>query len=309
MNQKSDNVLALFAARVTYFFFLLLALVLFALGLVLAPDVVSRWGDVSVAIAAALVVAGMTGLFHTFLLEKEMEQAKVDVKTEALGRMMRENGFVDVERNRASASDIILEQVKAATTEIHIVCASLKGLIGTEEDATSDFLIQLTQKVRKGVRLDILFTHPAVAGYRERMELREAGSIPVEVIKNLIRFLANLPTDKGEWQIALYQCGPTLFSFEVDDRFLFLQPYPLCGTSMESFCFTCDMPRSGNLSDFVRKHRDETWTRGEPALVRIKNLDQVSSLVKDLARDGRITREQEEELAGLIAKHRSGGSR
>ena len=145
------------------------------------------------------------------------------------------------------------------------------------------------------------------------MEGRAEGSIPVEISKNLWRLVYELRNisrrHRAHWSICLYRCGPTVFSLEVDKRIVFLEPYPLAGTSNENLCFHCEMPRglASNLRKFMDSHFDKAWERSstqEGTVVQEES--HVVLLVEELRKRGLIREEQYEELKRWVEEYGKG---
>ncbi len=298
----------LWGAWTTYVGFLVLAVLFLLIAYVLTPgvDTLSR---VACALSVGLAVGGITGLIHTWYLEREIRSASCNYEMERLGEHMHSVGVQDLTARRP------LKEMRAAIEtskhSVRIVGSSLKGLVGMESPSLDQEAIMeaLVNKVKRGVKLRLLLAHPLVAGYREKMEIREKGSIPTEIVENLARLVPRLK-EAGQsphaWAIRLYQCGPTVFCVEVDDRAIFLEPYPLGGTSMDNLCVKAEISSdTGNLLRlFMASHFDNAWERSP---CEIKESAELRAIVTELKAQGCITDDQQTMLDRLLNATHAGG--
>lgn len=287
----------------TYIGFLAGGGLLLVIAYLLVPgqDTLSR---ASTALAIGLIVGGVTGLIHTLYLEREIRAATYDYEMEQLGRLMRSFGLRNIFPRRPLSE--MRAAIGTARESIRLVGSSVKGLMGMEAPSREQeaILQLLADKVSNGIETRLLLAHPLVAGYREKMEIREKGSIPTEIIENLHRLITRfqMARDQKSWQIRLYKCGPTVFCLEIDSSTLFLEPYPLGGTSMDNLCVFAEIP-SGTanvLKLFMASHFDNAWERAD---CRIRSVSELRSLVDDLAKEGCITDEQKARLMSLPGMH------
>lgn len=287
----------IWSAWPTYVGFLVVGLCLLVIGYVLVPGT----GTVSSSLAdlaVAFIVGGFTGFIHTFYLEKEIRTATYGYEMERLGEHMHFVGIRDIFPRRP------LKEIRAALGtarySIRIVGSSLKGLVGAEspnpdQEAIFDALIY---KARRGVRLRLLQAHPCVAHFREKLEIHEKGAIQTEIIESLIRLLGKLPS-KGKsndsWSLRLYECDPTVFCIEIDERTLFLEPYPLGGTAMDNLCLKTEISsHPGNLLwPFMVSHFDAAWER---STCEIRQKTDLEPIVQELVKQDVITLEQRRKL-------------
>lgn len=290
----------------TYISFIIFGILCFTIGIILIPSI-TTWTSAACGVGIALIVGGITGLVHTSYLQNEILQGTRYREMESIGIHMQENGFYHIFSQRPLVE--IKYAIENAKEEILIVGSSLKGLLGIEDPNKDqkEIIDNLLRKIKSGVSLKIFLAHPFVAGYREKMEGREMGSIPVEIVKNLLRLLFEIQMINSKytsnWNISLYMCGPTVFSCEIDKRILFFQPYPLGGTSMDNLCFQCEIPTKlgSNLKRFMNLHFDEAWEKAKTQQISsIKNYDDISSLVEGLIKKECIEENQYQELKILI---------
>ncbi|MBD3339553.1 MAG: hypothetical protein GF353_10615 [Candidatus Lokiarchaeota archaeon] len=297
----------LFGFWSTYIALIVIGIMFSVCGFTLTPSN-SRWITLTIGFSTALIASGVIGLIHTYYLQKEILSTRRNKSLEILGLHMYEHGFR--ENYPVRPLNEIKNAIEKAERQIKITGSSLKGLIGVEEPSEEQMqlLDLILEKVKKGLVLKIFLTHPVIAGQREKMEGREKGWIPVEILKNLIRLVDELQRAKnraGSWYIRLYRCGPTVFTFEIDNKILFLQPYSLAGPSMENFCIRCEIPteENNNLKRFVSSHFNSAWKMASPLpITKIHSMDDVVSLIKESVETCCINNEQAQTLYNLIGE-------
>jgi hypothetical protein len=266
------------------------------------------WQGIITGLATACLIAASTGAFHTLVLQREINQATCNWVLERVGRQMTDVGLDHVYPRRPL--DEMESAINSALSQIKIVGASLNGLLGVEfpSEQQERILNTLCDKAARKVIVHILMTDPLVASHREKMEIRAKGSIPIEIVKNLVRLINKLPKptqEKPVWMLALYSSGPTAFTLEVDKTVLFLEPYPLAATAMDNLCFKCNLKRDVTyFSDFERNHVEMPLDRPKPDPIRIvTSLSEVTEIVCELENGKFISADQASELREYIKQN------
>lgn len=300
-----------FGRWAVYGFFCVIGIMFFLLHVALGVSS-PRLANIACGFGIAFIVGGVTGLIHAFYLQKELREARRDQEMEELGMRMQRNGLIEIFPKRPLVP--IKHAIENAQKEIRIAGSTLKGLVGVDDpnDEQRAVMGALIGKVRRGVALKLLLAHPLLSGYRERMEGREKGHILEEVVRNLLRLLAELQgigkKASGLWEIRLYKCGPSVFSLEVDDRVLFLEPYPLAGTSMDNLCILCSIPTQmgNNMKNFIDAHFHDAWDKEDPRgpVTVVQSFEEVGNIVKELAKEGCVADDQREMLEKLVERHK-----
>jgi len=100
-------------------------------------------------------------------------------------------------------------------------------------------------------------------------------------------------------------CGPTVFTIVIDNHILFMEPYPLAGTSENSLCIRCEIPEELNndLRRFINSHFNDAWKMSQPVpITEIAHIDDLEPIIKKLRQKNCITAKQAKALKKLIKK-------
>ena len=180
--------------------------------------------------------------------------------------------------------------------EVVIIGSSLKGILDPTEEQHSkkEFADILREKIKEGVRIRFLMTHPALAFLREDAEGRARGAIKVEIIRTLKYLIGGKYCGKDEKAIGiamnnilLYHGTPTIFAIIVSDRML-INPYTYQANAYENFCFEISRRGDHNLySKILSAHYQKPWDNNETRTVLtdeiMDNIEKIT--IKDIFKE------------------------
>lgn len=230
--------------------------------------------EVAIALGVAVAAPGvLSATYRRFMLDEiktEMSRPAQEFKEEAvrmlrdaidgavrgyqaevkLLRELREAGVLGIYATRAEAIAALLPYVEAEAHEVTLVGSSLRGLLDGHERACQDLCEALTRKIKSGVTVRVLLTHPRVADLRARQEGREFTAIGAEIVRS-IGIL------RERWKLApdfvhLYMGTPTCFAIKTSTAML-LNPYPYMKEALASPCLIVE--RGGSMyQEFDQGH-------------------------------------------------------
>ena len=229
------------ATRVIY---LVIHLVLFLLGFLLAKAEEILWQGVGYS----LIAAGITGwVIFVYLLLAENTRQRIETLTD-LGIL---KGF---SRRGVAIKDEYDARLTKAKKQIDIMGFGLRAL---REDYVSDF-----QTWKNRARVRILLIDPrspelnsTYADQRDSEEANATGTIRQDV-ETFLEQIQDLLDDR--FSVRLYTCLPSINVFRVDSK-LFWGPYFLCAQSRNTPTFLVRKP--GLLFDPISSHFEEIWQK------------------------------------------------
>jgi hypothetical protein len=235
----------------------------------------NTWGPVLTGIGIALVASSVLGFAQRLFFYDDF-RTEMDGLVEGSLKGFLEKDMLPflsdgVERlyvDRDVAIREFVAHVRLERERIIVIGSSLKGLLdATERDQEkTGFAAVLREKIRDGVPIEFLLTHPALAFLREDAEGRKPGAIKAEIIDTL-RYLTGIGLSaKGAPKIGvpveairLYHGTPTIFSIILGNRML-INPYAYQATAYENFCFEFSKKsEQGLYAKMLKAHYRKPW--------------------------------------------------
>ncbi|MFO1484170.1 MAG: hypothetical protein U1F71_12500 [Verrucomicrobiaceae bacterium] len=227
-------------------------------------------------IGIALVSAALLGFAQRLFFYDDFRSEVDSLIGTALDTYLAQNvlpflkeGFERLFTDRSQAITEFKKHLLLESEHIVIIGSSLKGLLDvTERDKSKkDLADVIRQKLKAGVRVEFLLTHPALAFLREDAEGRKPGAIKEEIIET-VRYLTGkdiggrvlsasigVPLDS----IRLYLGTPTIFAIVCSDWML-VNPYAYQATAYDNFCFEISRKSDQGLySKIFKSHYKEPW--------------------------------------------------
>ena len=294
--------------KLVYVLLLALGVVLILLGAYCRHLAAQTWiPELAIAMGVAMAAPAIVSyLYRKYMLEEitiELQKPAQEFKREAsrmvaegvkdiaecyrreisLLRELEEAGINGVYISRAKGVRAFMPHIEDEKDEILMISSSLRGLlqeVGVEYESARK---ALQDKMKAGVRLRILLTHPRIADLRARQEGREFGDIGKEILKSLRTLLKDWGVPSAD--IKLYVGTPTCFGIKTS-RAMLLNAYPYM---KEAFASPCVIVREGGYyyEHFYSSHF-RAWTSGmalplpDPIDVLERNLDAYADYVRPL---------------------------
>lgn len=251
--------------KLVYLALMVLGLILIGLGAYSRVLNKESWlPELCIAAGVATTAPGVLSyLYRRYMLEEiklEMQQpaerfkeAAIEMVREALDEITSEyRAELDLLKSahdaklagiyvsRAAALQAFLPFIEEERNEIIVAGSSLRGLLQEDDAEYANARDLLKRKVKAGVRVRFLLTHPMIADLRAKQE----GRNPTDIGKEIVDSLETLTG--GDWKvdegsIKLYMGTPTCFGIKTSMAAL-LNPYPFM---REAFASPCLIVRKG----------------------------------------------------------------
>lgn len=220
--------------------------------------------ELSIALGVAISAPGILSyMYRRYLLEDikaEFERPAEEFKNQALDKIeeatkevvshyeaaitkyeekldlmkaMENAGLFCVYNNRRYATKCFVPFIEEENEDIMVVGSSLKGLILDTNPEYEEIREALKERIKRGIRVRFLLTHPKVADLRAKQENRRLTDIGQEIIDSLCILLDNWKIDKQN--IKLYLGTPTCFGIRTG-KAMMLNFYPYMKEAYASPC-------------------------------------------------------------------------
>jgi len=192
----------------------------------------------SAIIGTIMIIAGFSDLKENALELSEIFGQKLGMHCADRFKLVQSAskiGLTNVYKTRTEAlkNENYFQCLKEENDTIFIVGSSLKGIL---QDRHNRHILQLIEaKIKTGVEIIFMLTHPLFADFRAAQEHRDPKDIGKEIIKSLktIQRLNDLNSDLVSTY--LYRGTPTCFGIRTSSRML-INAYPYGKQAYESPC-------------------------------------------------------------------------
>ena len=229
-----------------------------------------KWLPIFTGLGIAFVSSGILGfaqrVFFFDDFRSEMDRLVSDALNENLSAGLFpfiRDGIEQLHPDRRAALKAFIKHIELEKERIIFIGSSLKGMLDPteEQDQKREVAELLRRKMKEGVQVRFLLTHPALAFLREDAEGRAKGDIKKEIMRTL-RYLVrdDEPTLKvPEKDVKLYKGTPTIFSVILSERML-VNPYTYQANAFENFCFEVKRTDDSGLYSKIRSaHYEKPW--------------------------------------------------
>jgi hypothetical protein len=241
------------------------------------------WKPVAEGLGIALVAASILGFAQRLFFYDDFRTEVEGLIGEALKSYLQTHllPFISegVERlcaDRELAMRDFRKHVLLENERVIVIGSSLKGLLDPTErdDQKREFADILRQKVKQGVPVEFLLTHPALAFLREDAEGRKEKAIKHEII-NTLKYLLGPPYQEAGKpsigipmsHIRLYHGTPTLFCV-ICSEWMLMNPYTYQANAYEGFALEISKQgEAGLYSKIVKSHFRRPWENMETTTV------------------------------------------
>ena len=234
---------------------------------------------IGIALVAAALLGFAQRLFFYDDFRSEVDKLVGDSLESFLAQYMLpfiNEGLERLFKNRYEGITEFKKHMQLESKEIVIIGSSLKGILDiTERDQSKkEFADIIRQKIKAGIDVKFMLTHPALAFLREDAERTMPGEIKREIIETL-RYLtgknvgggdSKLKVDVPLTSIKLYLGTPTICAIICSDWML-VNPYAYQGTAYDNFCFEVARKNpQGLYSKIFNNHFNNPWDNGRTTL-------------------------------------------
>ena len=253
--------------------------------------------------AAHLYRLRSLGLDVERLFDAEGEGVDPVMSAYEIAQNLYGGGVVGVFSTRLAGLQSLMHHLERERRGIHIVGSSLKGLFMDRV-----FWDTLESRVRDGVELKILISHPAFAVLRAWVEGRESQGISQEIdeAKRYCGKLPDLAPDPTKVEIRVALHPPTIFSiFLLSQRRALINPYCL---TIEAYSTPCILTANTGRKDCMFQqchlyHFSRAWDSrallGRDVSIALEDERMASQQVEEARKSfGEALRKVTEPLAG-----------